>query len=64
MRNRYRISTHQTVSISGYKKWCFWVSVNTEDEYKKVIAEKESYGIRVRVIDKDLKKTIYETPNK
>ena len=62
MANRYRISTYQKVSITGKMKWCFWNSVNTEDEYKKTIKEKETYGIKIRVIDRETKKTIYETP--
>ena len=62
MTNRYRISIHQKVSITGRMKWCFWNSVNTEDEYRKAIIEKELNGIRVRVIDRETKKTIYETP--
>jgi hypothetical protein len=61
MANRYRISTYQKVSLNGRMKWCFWKSVNTEDEYRKIITEKELYGVRVRVIDRESKMTIYET---
>ena len=62
MAKRYRISMYQTVSITGYKKWCFWKSVSTENEYKNEIAKQEAYGCRVRVIDRKTKKIIYETP--
>ncbi len=62
MAKRYRISVYETVSITGYKKWHFWTSVNTEDEYKEWIAVRELHGTRVRVIDRETKKTIYETP--
>lgn len=61
MANRYRISTYQKVSLSGRMKWCFWKSVNTENEYKECITYKELYGDRVRVIDRETKKIIYET---
>lgn len=62
MANRYRISTYQKVNLDERMKWCFWKSANTEDEYRKTITEKELYGVRVRVIDRETKKTIYETP--